>query len=789
MPVNFKRIMALGLRYWYLVIICLTLSLTIAFLINRYTTKIYAVTSAIIVREGTENAAAEFLYKENPLLNPYRNFYNELYIMRSFPLLLEVVDSLNFSVAWYREGNIKTSEIYNTDFPVELELQPGTKPTYGQRIGFHANDNLTYSLEYLAEDGSSTGSPAANLPFNLPVSFNGYKLLVKRKTDLSPEFIGKRFVIVFRDPMMIAREYAGRLEATWAEQGSSVVNLELEGPIPDKEIDFLRMFIQRYQEYDRDKKNMTASKSMEFLDDQLVSIGDSLKFFDNQIEQFKGNHFFADFDSEAQRIFERMEGVEAKLSELTLYENYFTYLEGYLKAGKEFDQIVPPSAVGLTDQVLSGLITQLTELQFRMRMLGSKQTEDNPLVVDRRTAIEQLKKDILEGIKSIRQTQQINRKFLTEELNKAEKQIGRLPQSERQMINIKRNYSIRENLYLFLLQKRAEAGISLASTSSDIIVVNPPYVKGGFITPKPLQNYVIASSIGLLLPLMIFFLLVYLNDKVQSKEDIEQLTTIPVIGGIGHKGTVESNLVVFNKPKSALAESFRALRSNLSYFTQGSEKKVILVTSSVSGEGKTFTTINLATAMAFSGKRVIIIGADMRKPRLYSDFNLNNAAGLSTYLSSNATLKEVVQTTTIENLFVMTGGPVPPNPSELLMLERTGELLKELLINFDYVLLDTPPLGLVSDAFSLVPFADHTIFMVRQNYTPRVFLRDLQELYEKRSLKKISIVFNDIQKTGPGYGYGYGYGYGGYGYHYGYGYGYGYGNQRSKSKTGSYYEE
>ena len=271
-----------------------------------------------------------------------------------------------------------------------------------------------------------------------------------------------------------------------------------------------------------------------------------------------------------------------------------------------------------------------------------------------------------------------------------------------------------------------------------------------------------------------FALAEFFNDKIQSKEDIDKISTIPFIGGIGHNKS-DNNLIVQDKPKSSIAESFRALRSNLNYFTANQDKKIFMVSSSISGEGKTFTTLNLATVLAMSGKKTMIIGADMRKPKLYGDFGLNNERGLSNFLSGLSPLEDIIQTTSYSNLFLISGGPVPPNPSELLMTKKMTELIKELSDQFDYIVIDTPPIALVTDAFVLAKYADHSIFLIRQNFTPKTLLKNVEEFYRSGRLKNISVLLNDIYKTGPGYGYE---------YHYGYGYGYG-----NKKKNAAYYDE
>ncbi|MEQ1587143.1 MAG: CpsD/CapB family tyrosine-protein kinase, partial [Cyclobacteriaceae bacterium] len=309
-----------------------------------------------------------------------------------------------------------------------------------------------------------------------------------------------------------------------------------------------------------------------------------------------------------------------------------------------------------------------------------------------------------------------------------------------------------------------------------------PPMRGGAISPQPMQNYTMALILGLAFPFIIFILFEIINNKVQSKEDIDKMTTIPFIGGVGHN-TLNTNLTVKEKPKSGVAESFRSLRSNLNYFTGNKTKQLFMVSSSISGEGKTFTTINLATVFALSGKKTLIVGADMRRPKIYEDFNRANQVGLSTFLSGISEFNQVVQDTEIDNLYLISGGPVPPNPSELLLTDRFELFIKTSLEQFDFVIFDTPPLALVTDAFVISKYVDHTVFVLRQNYSPKEFVRSIDEYYRSGKLKSMSILLNDVYKSGLGYGYGQS-----YAYHYGYSYGYGYGVKKKKDGQG-YYDE
>ena len=761
--IDYRRVLFRVLRYWYIVILSLLIALTAAFLINRYSARIYQITTSIIIKESEESAEGTFVYN-NALVNPYRNFYNELYIIGSYPLINSVITSLNYHVTFYREGNLKSTEAFNI-LPVNFKILRSEDSPYGQSFYFTILDEKTCKLEQFNEN-EHAASREMIISFNDSIKFNGYRFYVALlDAEKAKAHKDQKFLLVIQDPAEVTKNYVSRLKTGWAEQGSSVVNLDISGQTPSKEIIFLSRLTEVYQQYDLNKKSLAASRSLEFIDRQIDIINDSLKIIETQLERFKNKNVVTDMSGETLRLYEKIEGYELQKTELIIRENYFKYLQDYIQnSSNELDQIILPSSLGVDDQVLSGLITTMIQLQTDIKL-----NLESPILAEKRKQVQQIKLDLIEGIRSLRSSDKIKRDYLDKQSKLVDAQLDYLPEAERRLVTIRRNYSLLENLYIFLMQKRAEAGISRASTTSDIVVVNPPRQVGGAITPKVNQNYLIAGLIGLMAPFALFVLIEVLNNKVQSRDDIERITTIPFIGGVGHKSGGD-NLIVHNKPKSSVAESFRALRSNLNYFTSTKSKKIFLITSSISGEGKTFTTINLGTVLAMSGKKTLIIGADLRKPKIFGDFQLGNTVGLSNYLSNMNSFTEVVQHTSVDNLYLLSSGPVPPNPSELLMSDRMNQLIRDAQAEFDFIVMDTPPVALVTDAFVLSVYADHTIFLVRQNYTPKMLLKNADELFAQGKIRHLSILLNDIQKTGPGYGYGYGYSYG-YGYNYGYGQG------------------
>ncbi|MBL7843306.1 MAG: polysaccharide biosynthesis tyrosine autokinase [Cyclobacteriaceae bacterium] len=772
---DFKRVLARAIRFWYVVILSLGISLVISFYKTRYSERVYPVSASILIREMQETGGAELLYK-NALIDPYRNYLNEPYIIRSYPLIEKVVKNLNFHVAFYREGYFMTTEAYSY-IPVKAEWCNPDELKSGSFL-FTLIDEKRYTLQ-LFED-KRNGEDQATFSLGDSIQVGDYNLCIRAIPGRPVKsFVGVPFLLSIQNPTAVAGSYVGRLKVEWAAVGAGIINLSLTGTNPEKEIDFLQSLIETYRIQDLEKKNEAAKRTIEFIKNQLIGIKDSLRKVEYQLERFGNTGRVKDMSAEAQRLFTKLEVFEVQRAELMIRNNYYQYLEEYLRNGEgRLDQIILPSSMGISDPVLSSLLGRMIEVQQELKMFTDPERgKNNPLVQSKLERIASIKKDVEEAIRTLQSTDKIKMNFLKKQLEDTEKQIGLLPASERQLISVQRNYALLENLYVFLMQKLSEAQISEASNTSDIVPVNPA-MKGGAISPKPARNYTTAIIIGLAIPFFLFVLFEAINNKVQSKEDVEKMSSIPFIGGVGHN-TVTGNLIVKEKPKSGVAESFRALRSNLNYFTGNQAKQVFMVSSSISGEGKTFTTINLATVFALSGKKTLIVGADMRRPKIFEDFDRNNDAGLSTFLSKIHEFEQVIQDTTIDNLFLVSGGPVPPNPSELLLTDRFELFVKKALEQFEFVIIDTPPLALVTDAFVISKFVNHTVFVLRQNYSPKEFIRSIDEYYRSGKLKNISILLNDIYKSGLGYGYGQG-----YAYNYGYSYGYGYG--RKKNGEGYY---
>lgn len=449
---------------------------------------------------------------------------------------------------------------------------------------------------------------------------------------------------------------------------------------------------------------------------------------------------------------------------------YYNSLKSYLNNSVDYSRLPAPSVAGIEDpnvvvnvSKLIALSTQRSEIAYAVKSDKIFKDFDNQM--------QAVKNVLLENIASAKGSLLTDLAMVNSKIGQAESTVKRLPEQQQELLKIQRKYDLSDNIYNEFLKKRNEAEIVKASNLSDLHFIDPAKdIGGGLIGPKTSVNYILALFLGTLIPLLFIFGIFFVNNSIQNTEDISKLTQIPLIGVIGvNKDSL--NLAVFDKPKSALSEAFRTIRSSLQFLykkQQVSGSKTLMITSSISGEGKTFCSINIATVFALSEKKTVIIGLDLRKPRLADEFNLKNQIGVVNYLIKQNSLAEIINPTQIPNLDVILSGPIPPNPSELILSDAMRDLILELKQQYDYIILDTPPVGLVSDALELAQFADVTLYIVRQNYTKKDMITLLNTRVQRGELANASIILNGYEnkaKYGTAYGYGYGYGAYSNGYH------------------------
>ena len=584
--------------------------------------------------------------------------------------------------------------------------------------------------------------------------------------------------------MRVAKGYCNSLSIAPTSKTTSVAVISLKNSSLQRGQDFINQLLEMYNRNTNNDKNEIAQKTAEFIDERIGIISKELGSTEANLESFKRDAGITDLTSEAQIALAGNAEYEKKSVENRTQISLVNDLRKYLR-GNEYE--VLPSNVGLQDAALIGAIERYNEMLMERKRLLRTSTENNPTIVNLDTSIRAMKANVQATLEGTLQGLMITKESLDREASRYSRRISNAPGQERAYVSIARQQEIKAGLYLMLLQKREENAIALAATANNAKIIDEAIADDIPVSPKRSMIYLIALILGVGIPVGIIYLIELTKFKIEGRADVEKLTSVPVVGDIpltDEKNDKNGSIAVFENKNNLMSETFRNIRTNLQFMLDN-DQKVILVTSTVSGEGKSFVSSNLAISLSLLGKKVVIVGLDIRKPGLNKVFQLSNKErGITQYLSNPETdLMELVQPSDVnKNLFILPGGTVPPNPTELLArngLDRAIETLKK---NFDYVILDTAPIGMVTDTLLIGRVADLSVYVCRADYTHKAEYTLINELSFEKKLPNLCTVINgvDLKKRK----YGYYYSYGKYGKHYGYGkrYGYGYGYGQTKSE-------
>ena len=753
---DLKKLLFRFLRNWYWLVLGLAVGFTIAYLQLRYSTTIYNVTSTVFISGKDQGTfSQEELIAELSGGRSRSNVANELEILSSSNLMRTVVDSLQLNVQYFQEGRIKDTELYR-DSPLQLVVADSSRLPAYRNIRLLAMDQRDFKVITNAQD-SLPGS------FGRTTEIAGLPLTIFNRGEVQP---GATYRIQLRPPDGLARSYANKLQLR-QENYSDVIRMSMVDPVPDKVTDIMRVLIQVYNQRTLREKTEAGQNTLSFVDERLRFITDELYAVERQVEGMKERTGMGvDLTDRASSFLGQLNTLDQAKGELQLQKQLLQKIKAYVEA--EDYRILPVSGE-ILDGSVGGLVQEYNQVLFERENLLESATAENPAVATYVEQLNYLEENILLAIRTKEETIEVRLAAIEQQIAPLEQQIARVPSSERQLLQIMRQQQIKEQLFLFLLEKREETALGIAAQTANASMLDQP-VRTGAVSPNRRRTYILYCLLGLALPAGILFLLYYLDNKVRSREDLEEISSTPFLGAIVQSKKPQS-IVVSRGSRSSIAELFRMLRTNLSYNAAGEEGRVILVTSSVSGEGKTFVSINLGASLALSGKKVLLLGLDLRKPKLSQYLTGSKAPRGVTNLLVGETddSSELIQAVEgYDNLHFLDCGPLPPNPAELLMTKRMQELLDTFRQEYDHIIIDLPPVGLVTDALLLEEEGDQTIAVTRFGFTIKPHVKMLDELYQKRKLPKMGIVLNGV-KQGRSYGYGYGYGYGG-----GYGYGYGY---------------
>lgn len=736
------------MRYWYLFPIFLFISLSLAVLYLKTSQQVYLTRAVLLIKDqkkGIGGSSSDIL-QELSQFGGNKLVENEIEVFKSQALMQRVISDLGLGITYTTQDGLRTKVLYNAS-PVIVRPDTLFAYAYEEPMEIKLNGNQ-FSIND-EEKEFSYGKKLKN-------SWGVFTVLRG-----IPDSTVHEVNVVFKEERSLLESILKNLEVKQPNVKSTVLELTYEDPSTVRGKDILNKLLDVYVKSSLNDKNIEVSNTLKFIENRLDLITGELVEVEKDVESYKRNQSLTDISAESTIFLESIKDNDKRLNEVNNQLNVLNDVERYIQSNLQ--GVVAPATYMISDPVLVSLLTKFNEMVLEKERLALTTKENNPLMQTLTNQVEATRRAINENIRSLKNTLTVTQQSL-EGINKRfTTGLRSIPQKEREYISIKRQQTIKEGLYLYLLQKREETALTYAASVTDSRIIDQPVSTVKPIKPKSLLVMAGAGVAGFAIPLLLINLLFLLNNTVQSREQIEKASNATILGEIGvlknNKNKPEEGVIQMAN-KSAVAEQFRALRTNLQYLGN-SEKPVrkLMFTSTIGGEGKSFVSINLGASLAFSDKKVVLIGLDLRKPTLHERLNVSNFKGASTYLIGQGKLEDlVVETKVHPNLHVLPSGPIPPNPSELLSNGRLETMIEELSKKYDYVLVDAPPYGLVTDAAIIADYVEATLYLVRYNYTILPNLKRIGELKKAGNFPKLSVVYNGVN-YGSGYGYGYGYGY------------------------------
>ena len=778
---------------WFVgaVIVCLIA----AYVYLYVATPVYNISATVLIKDdkkggSSNNVAGLDELGLSGLITSSQSIDNEIEVLRSKTLVKEVVNYLNLYVTYQDDDQIPSKELYKTS-PVQVSMIPQEAEKLKENIIIEMVVQPQGSLDVNVKmEDKEIQKHFEKLPAILPTDqgtlsfFQATDSISSKKNEevSSPVQDVRHITATISQPMNVARGYCENLSIEPTSKTTSVVTISLKNSSLQRGQDFINQLLEMYNRNTNNDKNEIAQKTAEFIDERISIISKELGSTEADLETFKRDAGITDLSSDAQIALSGNAEYEKKQVENRTQISLVEDLKKYL-GHNEYE--VLPSNVGLKDMALATQIDRYNEMLIERKRLLRTSTENNPAIINLDTSIRATKANVQATLEGTLQGLFITKADLDREAKRYMRRISDAPGQERQYVSIARQQEIKAGLYLMLLQKREENAIMLAATANNAKIIDDAIADVIPVSPKRSIIYLAALCLGIAIPVVVIFLIDLTKFKIEGRADVEKLTSVPVVGDIpltDEKNTKDGSIAVFENQNNLMSETFRNIRTNIQFMLQN-DKKVILVTSTVSGEGKSFTSANLAISLSLLGKKVVIVGLDIRKPGLNKVFNLSSKEkGITQYLANpEMDLMSLVQSSDVnKNLYILPGGTVPPNPTELLARDGLDKAIEILKKNFDYVILDTAPIGMVTDTLLIGRVADLSAYVCRADYTHKAEYTLINELFHEQKLPNLCTIINgvDLKKRK----YGYYYGYGKYGKHYGYGkrYGYGYGYGQEK---------
>lgn len=751
---NVKDFLFKYLRYLPWIIISAAIFLILGYLKIRYTEPVYHMQSSLLIKNdnGAGSRGKDQRFDELFLNQGSVNLNNEVEILRSRPVLQRVVQNLGLQHSYYVKGSIRSSLLYK-DNPIELVIVK----LVDSALSFAFQATVINDNQFLLNTGKTP------VVFGAPFKVQENVCMLVKTGLIGIRPFPRIFQFGWQPLLNAAEELQGGLKVVQASDATTILTLSFEGVNLNMGKDVLNNLMSVYDSLIVEDKNRIAFITLRFIDERLNNLKNELGGVQGNLKDFMVGNQAYDIEQQSKAYLDNLSsGTKEKATQETRIK-VLDWLLDYIQNSKNKYTIVPV-ILGIEEPALLQLIAEYNRLQLDRESNLKTTTANNALILGLESSLEAARSKIHQALLNVRQSYLIAEGNLQEQENLLQNNIRTLPGKSMQKLDISRQQKILEELYSFLLQKKLETSISSASTISNLQVIEPALGSEVAIDPNKRKIYMWYLLLGLAIPISVIALIEVLRDKVRNRADVEKYTHAPILGEIGHSRNDQA-LVVTKYNRHFIAEQFRIVRTNLQYIIAKSDKPVIMVTSSFSGEGKSFISTNIAAVIALTGKKTVIMEFDIRKPKIVSGLDLKRKMGITNYIIGKASFEDLlIKVEGVDNLYVIPCGPIPPNPAEILLDPMLDKLMAEVRNHFDVVIMDTAPIGLVSDAMNLSHYADCCLYIIRQGHTFRKQLVMVEDLYVKNKLPRLSLLLNDIKGEGGYYGgYGYGY-YGGYSY-------------------------
>ncbi len=730
---------------WYLFVIALALSLTLAYFYLHTATPEYKISSTLLIQEDKkgDGMLKGTAFSDLEMFRTTKTVDNEIEIIRSKDLIFKVLKDLRMQVSYLVEKPLKTTELYGKSLPFRVAVFELRRGAYQKKISIKTLSSTSFILDVNGLKKTCRFNEVIRNPLFVISVVKGPAF----RAEMQP------VTIRFNNLKSLTEGYhSAALSVTPVMKDANTIIVSLVDAIPQRGIDFLEKLIEKYNQRDVQNKNTIARNTIRFIDNRLKYLVTDLSQVERDVENYKQRNRVTNIAADAELNLQNSGTYEQQLSSAEVQLNLVQTLENYLnESSGRFDLV--PTTLGLKDVTLMSLTGRYNELLLQRQQLLQGANDRNPLVENITQQLANLRANMRENLRNIKRGLVLERNNLLTQSYGLDSRLRSVPAIERGLLERTREQEVKQTLYHYLLQKREETALTISATVPTSQIIDRPQFNSNPENPKPPLIYLCSFLAGLLVPVSFIYCKDKLDSRVKNVDDVELLTGARILGELPHKPKKEA-LVIERGSRTTISELFRYIRQNLRFMS--SENQVLLVTSTVKGEGKTFFTVNLGATLALADKKVVLLEFDLRKPDLLNTLNLQQKKGISDYLDSRVhDVDQIIQPSVISpNLSVIGCGSIPDNPSELLLDSRMEELFTKLRQKFDYIVIDTSPVGQVSDAYSLAAFADASIYLVRYNFTNKFQLRILQDIYENKRFNNPMVVFNDAKENKNSYGYG-----------------------------------